>query len=72
LTKDGYGKVSIPRDHDDWKNGTMTMHAHRLSWVLSRGEIPEGLTLDHLCRNRACINPDHLEVVSTRINILRG
>lgn len=46
--------------------------AHRVSYTLVRGEIPEGLTLDHLCRVRHCVNPSHLEPVSIRINTLRG
>jgi hypothetical protein len=47
-------------------------YVHRLAWELWRGPIPEGLTIDHLCRNKACINPDHLEPVTHRENNLRG
>lgn len=46
--------------------------AHRFSYRLSKGEIPEGLEIDHLCRNRACVRPDHLEAVSHQENIRRG
>jgi hypothetical protein len=46
--------------------------AHRLSYVLFKGEIPEGLSLDHLCRVHCCINPDHLEPVTSAVNTLRG
>jgi hypothetical protein len=39
---------------------------------LLRGEIPEGLVLDHMCQNRRCVNPNHLDPVTNRVNILRG
>ena len=45
--------------------------AHRYSYQLHRGAIPEGSTLDHLCRVRACVNPNHLEAVSLAINCSR-
>lgn len=46
--------------------------AHRVAFEIWVGPIPVGLTIDHLCRNRGCVNPDHLEAVSTAINVLRG
>jgi hypothetical protein len=46
--------------------------AHRLSWVLHRGPIPKPLQIDHLCRVRACVNPDHLELVTAVENVMRG
>lgn len=46
--------------------------AHRLAYEWANGKIPDGLTLDHLCRVRHCIRPDHLEVVTNKENILRG
>lgn len=47
-------------------------HAHRVAYRLLVGEPPAGLHLDHLCRTRACVNPDHLEPVTVRTNLLRG
>lgn len=45
---------------------------HRLAYLALVGPVPEGLVLDHLCRNRGCCNPAHLEVVTQRENLLRG
>ena len=60
---DGYGIVTI-----EGRNA----YAHRVAWRMAGREIPRGLQIDHLCRNRACIRVDHMEVVSSRENTLRG
>ncbi|KDS94138.1 hypothetical protein DHOM_02780 [Dermabacter hominis 1368] len=46
--------------------------AHRASWVHFNGQIPEGMTIDHICRNRQCINPDHLRLMSNLDNARGG
>lgn len=62
---DGYGSLWVTKRNKYLK-------AHRYSYEYFKGPIPEGLTLDHLCRNRGCVNPDHLEPATDRENILRG
>ena len=62
-TPPGYGVFYL------WGKQT---YAHRASYELHVGPIPEGLVIDHLCRNRRCVNPEHLEPVTQRINLLRG
>lgn len=59
----GYGTIDI---------GQTTRLAHRVSYELHRGPIPDGLTTDHLCRVRACVNPAHMEAVTVRENTVRG
>jgi hypothetical protein len=46
--------------------------AHRVAYELFKGAIPDGLQIDHLCRVRQCVNPDHLEAVTQSVNIRRG
>lgn len=50
-----------------------TRNLHTFIWELTRGAKPaEGFDVDHVCRNRACVNPDHFEAVPHRVNVLRG
>lgn len=46
--------------------------AHRVAYMLTVGPIPDGMTLDHLCRTTLCVRPDHLDPVTHRTNVLRG
>lgn len=66
VNRNGYAQLT-------WReNGKLSNTAHRLAYTALVGPIPDGLVLDHLCRNRRCVNPAHLEVVTQRVNILRG
>lgn len=61
-----------PHGYGQFSNKGQITPAHRWSYEQANGAIPDGLSLDHLCRNRACVNPEHLEPVSTRENVQRG
>jgi hypothetical protein len=60
----GYGKFAIGR-LPQW-------YAHRWSYTQFVGPIPDGLQIDHLCRVKACVNPDHLEAVTGAVNTRRA
>lgn len=60
----GYGQFQPARS----KN----LRAHKFAWEMEHGPTPDDMVLDHLCRNRACVRPEHLEPVTPRTNTLRG
>lgn len=62
----GYGRFRLPG-----RNGRKVL-AHRLSYEMFVGPIATGLHIDHTCRNRSCVNPDHLETVTHQENVRRG
>lgn len=62
-TANGYGYFRL---------GCKVVPAHRVAYVWLRGDIPDGMDLDHLCRCRCCVNPSHLEPVSRSENTKRG
>jgi len=85
LKKRFWAKVVVAQNHcwewtgaDNGKgygqfwDGQQLVPAHRIAFEWLRGEIPEGLELDHLCRNKKCVNPMHLELVTRSENTKRG
>ena len=63
INENGYGSLNFHHSN---------ILAHRIAYELFIGPIPPGLVIDHLCRNKGCVNPLHLEAVTDRVNILRG
>lgn len=62
---DGYGKVWVSPAHPH-------AYVHQVSYLLAGGVIPDGMEIDHVCRNRRCVRPAHLECVTHRENVLRS
>lgn len=69
----GYGMIVVGyRCRKSSPNGAVMRRAHRVVWEIFVGDVPDGLCLDHLCRNRACVLPSHIEQVTVGENVRRG
>lgn len=62
-SQSGYGQMNV---------GGESKRAHRVAWELYCGPIPPGMVIDHICRQTLCVNPDHLRVVTPRVNALEN
>jgi len=63
ITTNGYSRIRI---------NNKNIQAHRWAWELVNGQIPEGFVIDHICRNRKCVLPEHLRMVTQQENIMAG
>lgn len=65
---DGYGRFHVKAEDGRW----VVIRPHRYAWAMMNGPIPEFHDVDHRCRNRICVNPDHLEPVTRQENVRRA
>lgn len=69
VNRGGYGQFAFGRRTNGHMRNAL---AHRASYAIHVGAIPDGLEIDHLCRNRLCVNPTHLEPVDRKTNASRS
>jgi hypothetical protein len=63
ITTNGYSRIRV---------NNKNIQAHRWAWELVNGQIPEGFVIDHICRNRKCVLPEHLRMITQQENIMAG
>lgn len=67
VDRSGYGRMRLTGFGRRMMTG-----AHRMAWISRNGDVPAGMVIDHKCRVRACVNPDHLRPLTPRANTLAG
>jgi hypothetical protein len=74
VTTTGYAQIgwSLPEVERNGKSRNRMVLAHRAAWVSIHGQVPVGMTIDHTCKNRRCVNPDHLRLLSNAENARRN